>query len=79
MHCSAMLARQLADHNAGGLGELRQSLQQGLGLPVSHPTLDILMTEQAQLKVSVLLYLEQRTVHRHTYVPVYLVCIKHSE
>ncbi len=36
---------------AGGLADLRTSLEQGLGLPVSHPTLDILLNEQAELKV----------------------------
>ena len=37
---------------AGGLADLRTSLEQGLGLPVSHPTLEILLNEQAELKVS---------------------------
>ena len=37
---------------SGGLADLRKSLEQGLGLPVSHPTLDILLNEQAELKVS---------------------------
>ncbi|DBA83216.1 TPA: hypothetical protein ACH3X2_006730 [Trebouxia sp. C0005] len=36
----------------GGLADLRTSLEQGLGLPVSHPTLEILLNEQAELKAA---------------------------
>ena len=36
---------------AGSLAELRQSLEQGLRPPVSQPTLDILLSKQAELKV----------------------------
>lgn len=43
---------------AGGLADLRISLEQGLGLPVSHPTLEILLSEQADLKVSPVLQIE---------------------
>lgn len=38
-------------NGAGGLAELRQSLEQGLRGPVSQPTLEILLNEQAELKV----------------------------
>ena len=37
--------------SAGGLAELRQSLEHGLRGPVSQPTLEILLNEQAELKV----------------------------
>ncbi|KAL0055812.1 hypothetical protein WJX82_004604 [Trebouxia sp. C0006] len=36
----------------GGLADLRTSLEQGLGLPVSHPTVEILLNEQAELKAA---------------------------
>ena len=51
---------------AGGLADLGTSLEQGLGLPVSHPTLEILLNEQADLKVSPVL---------HTQVPHASSCI----
>ncbi|DBA74087.1 TPA: Coiled-coil domain-containing protein 57, variant 2 [Trebouxia sp. C0004] len=38
--------------SSGGLADLRTSLEQGLGLPVSHPTLEILLNEQAELKAA---------------------------
>lgn len=51
---------------AGGLADLRTSLEQGLGLPVSHPTVEILLNEQAELKVISVL---------HTQVPHASSCI----
>ena len=43
----------IAATGAGGLAELRHSLEQGLRGPVSQPTLEILLNEQAELKVCI--------------------------
>ncbi len=49
--CVCVCVQVLNDWCAGGLADLRKSLEQGLGVPVSHPTLEILLNEQAGLKV----------------------------
>ncbi len=65
---------------AGGLADLRTSLEQGLGLPVSHPTLEILLNEQAELKVSPVLQTEvPRASSCNTSPPLYpsrFMCVR---
>ena len=62
---------------AGGLADLRTSLEQGLGLPVSHLTLEILLNEQADLKVSPVLQTQvphaSSASHPSSFVPTHLM------
>ena len=56
-HLSAIITGLLLLLFVGGLADLRKSLEHGLGLPVSHPTLEILLNEQADLKVNTKLHM----------------------